>query len=145
MSPAPRGGAILLYDGVCGLCNRLVRFALARDPGRRLRYAALQSRFAREALRRHGKDPDDLDTVGLLTEAGAPSEALLVRSRAVIGVLRRLTLPWRLVGAVAAVVPRALLDAVYRLVARIRYRVFGRSDRCEIPSSDERFRFLEMD
>jgi predicted DCC family thiol-disulfide oxidoreductase YuxK len=136
---------VLFYDGVCGLCNRLVRWVLRRDRGRRFRFAALQSRYARETLPAHGKNPADLDSLYLLIGGGTLEERVLARSRAVTRVLRELPPPWSALGAVLSVVPAPLLDLLYRFVARVRYRLFGRSDRCELPPPSERERFLPLD
>jgi predicted DCC family thiol-disulfide oxidoreductase YuxK len=139
----PRGGAILLYDGVCGLCNRLVRFLLARDRRGRLRFAPLQSGFSARALARHGRNAARLDTVYLIAEPGTPAERVLSRSRAVLGALEELGGGWRLAGLLLRLVPAPLRDAVYGVVAKIRYRVFGRSERCVLPRPEDRARFLD--
>lgn len=133
------GGAhILFYDGVCGLCNRLVRFILARDRRRRFQFAPLQSALAAETLARFGRDPRDLDTVYLLADG-----ELLNKSRAILGVLRTLGGPWSL-AAVLGWLPTALLDWLYVRVARNRYRLFGRYESCRLPSAEERSRFLGL-
>ena len=85
---ADSANPILLYDGVCGLCNRLVQFTLRHDVKRRLKFAALQSDFAAQILSRHGLNPKDLDTVYLVEAYGLPGERLRERSDAVISVLR---------------------------------------------------------
>ena len=142
----PRGatadGPIILYDGVCGLCNRLTRFVLARDRPGRFRFAALQSAFASEILARHGRDPRDLDTLYLVIAHGRPEERLLQKSDAALWILRELGGPWRAAGALR-VVPRWVRDLGYDLVARIRYRLFGRYDSCPLPEPRHRARFLD--
>jgi predicted DCC family thiol-disulfide oxidoreductase YuxK len=139
---AAPGGPIILYDGVCGLCNRLNRFVLDRDPGGRFRFAALQSPFATEILARHGRDPKDLDTLYLVLAAGRPGERLLRKSDAVLWILRGLGGPWRAAAALR-LVPAGLRDAAYDLVARTRYRLFGRYDACPLPDPRHRARFLD--
>lgn len=136
-------GPIILYDGVCGLCNRLNRFVLARDAAGRFRFAALQSRVAAEILGRHGRDPRDLDTLYLVLEPGRPGERLLQKSDAVLWILRELGGGWRLAGALR-VVPRTIRDLAYDLVARSRYRVFGRYDACPVADPRHRARFLDQ-
>lgn len=136
--PAP----ILLYDGVCGLCDRLVQFTLPRDKNGVLRYAALQSELGTEILRRHGRNPDDLDTLAVVVDRGLPTERLLVRSRAALFVASTFGGAWRLL-AVLRIVPTFLLDLAYRGVARIRYRVFGKFDACQLPRPEWRDRFLD--
>jgi predicted DCC family thiol-disulfide oxidoreductase YuxK len=135
-------GPIILYDGVCGLCHRLNRFVLARDAAARFRFAALQSPFAAEILTRHGRDPRDLDTVYLVLGLGRPDERLLRKSDAVLWILRELGWPWRMTAALC-VLPRTLRDLGYDLVARTRYRLFGRYDACPLPEPRHRARFLD--
>ena len=135
--------AILLYDGVCGLCNRFVRFVLARDTRKQFRFASLQSPFAQELLRRRGLDTSRLDTVYLVTGHGHSDETLLPKSRAILGTLRRLGGGWSLLGDLLRIVPSPIRDALYDIVARVRYRVFGRTDRCPVPSPEHRDRFID--
>ena len=82
MHDVPGESAIILYDGVCGLCDRFNRFIVSRDRHDRFRLASLQSNFARQLLQRHGLSPDNLDTVYLVLDAGTPKEKLLGRSEA---------------------------------------------------------------
>src|SRR5262245_44726111 len=90
-----QSGPILLYDGVCGLCNRAVQFILRHDPHGRFRFAALQSDFARGVLQRHGRDSRDLDTMCLLLDADTPHERLLTNSDGVLAVLQELGGAWK--------------------------------------------------
>ena len=97
----PADAPIILYDGVCGLCNRFNRFVLARDPAGRFRFAALQSALAGQILARHGRDPRDLDTLYLVLGHGRPGERLLRKSDAALWILRELGGPWRASAAAA--------------------------------------------
>jgi predicted DCC family thiol-disulfide oxidoreductase YuxK len=137
-APATLGTHVLFFDGVCGLCNRLVQFVLARDRRRAFRFAPLQGGFAARELAPRGARPADLETLLVLTAEGD----LLRKSRAVVFVLRELGGGW---GAVArlAVLPAVLLDRAYDLVARTRYRLFGRLEACRVPTASERERFIE--
>ncbi|MGO9086057.1 MAG: thiol-disulfide oxidoreductase DCC family protein [Candidatus Sulfotelmatobacter sp.] len=160
---------ILLYDGVCGLCNRLVQFILRRDRSGVFRFASLQSALAAGILARHGADARDLDTVYVVVNYELSDERLLARSDAVVFILKQLAAAaelrsarpglrpgptqatstpgrflWRLVAFLLQVVPRRLRDWGYGLVARHRYRVFGRYDACPLPSEDTRSRFLDL-
>ena len=135
---------ILLYDGVCGLCSRLVKFSLKRDRKRRLRFAYLQSDFAAGLLRPHALDPNDLDTVYLIEAAGQPGERLSARSDAIIAVLRQIGGPWKAAAFLLRIVPRWIRDRGYRIVARNRYRIFGKSDTCLLPDAQYRDRFLDQ-
>jgi predicted DCC family thiol-disulfide oxidoreductase YuxK len=133
---------LILYDGVCGLCNGLVQFVLPRDPGHAFDFAALQSAAGRTLVRRLGRSPDDLDSFYVVTGYRSASPVLLERSSAAFFVARKLGLPWA-VFSMFGVLPRALTDAVYNLVARYRYRIFGRRDTCAIPAPEHRSRFID--
>jgi predicted DCC family thiol-disulfide oxidoreductase YuxK len=135
---------IILYDGVCGLCNRLVQFLLKHDKHGRLRFASLQSEFAEKVLRRHGFDPKDLDTVHVVENYDQPNERVLQRSDAILRAGRELGGGWSALSAVAGVIPRALRDPFYRLVARNRYRMFGKYETCMLPDPTQRSRFLDV-
>lgn len=137
---------LVLYDGVCGFCDRLVRWLLDHDPEGRLRYAPLQGETARALRARHPEIPEDVDTVvyvlaSLGPDPDAAGERVYLRSEAVFRIFEVLGGPWRRV-AWLGVLPRALTDLAYRLFARIRYRVFGRFDACRIPNGAEKQRFL---
>jgi predicted DCC family thiol-disulfide oxidoreductase YuxK len=140
---APAPAAIILYDGVCGLCNRFNRFVLARDPAGRFRFAALQSAIAGKILARHDRDSRDLDTMYLVLDPGLPGERLLSKSDAALWVLRALGGGWRAAAALR-VLPRPIRDLGYDLVARTRYRIFGRHDSCPLPDPRHRARFLDQ-
>ena len=135
---------ILLYDGVCGLCNRLVQFILRRDTAGIFRFASLQSPLAQRLLARHGADAHDLDTVYVVVNSDAPGESLLARSEAVAFVLSQLGGMWRAAAVVLKLLPRLLRDFGYDVVARRRYRMFGRSETCILPAPENRDRFLDV-
>ena len=135
----PAGRHVVFFDGVCGLCDRSVRFLLRRDRRDRFRFAPLQGETAHRVLPPLGGQVDDLDTMYVLTSEGR----LLRRSRAILFAATELGGAWRLVG-VLRIIPTPLLDLVYRFVARVRYRVFGRFDTCSIPTPEERTRFLDQ-
>jgi predicted DCC family thiol-disulfide oxidoreductase YuxK len=134
---------VVFYDGVCGLCNRFVHFLLRRDRSARLRFATLQGALARETLGGNGYDPSDLDTVYVVADWNAPGARVLARSRAVLHALAQLGGAWPMIAATGRLVPRPIADALYRSVARKRYRLFGRLDTCPIPAPAWRDRFLD--
>jgi predicted DCC family thiol-disulfide oxidoreductase YuxK len=138
------GNPIVLYDGVCGLCNRLVQFLLKHDKRGRLRFASLQSDFAARVLQRHGFDPKDLDTLHVIENYDEPNERVLQRSDAILRAGRELEGVWSISSAAAKVIPRPLRDVVYRFVAQNRYRVFGKYDTCMLPKPNQRSRFLDV-
>ena len=127
---------LVLFDGVCGMCNRTVDFVLARDRAARFRFAALQSAAGQAALARHRLPPDYSDSMVLI--AGGRCHR---HSTAALEIVRRLGLPWSILWALA-VVPPPLRDVVYDFVAARRYRWFGKLDTCRLPTAAERERFL---
>ena len=135
------GRALLLYDGVCALCHGVVKFLMKRDRMDRLRYAPLQSELGREVLARFGIRTFP-DGVMLLTGALTPAERLYERSDAFSEALQLLGGPWRLAGKALAFVPRWLREWGYGVVARFRYRVFGRYDTCPVPTPEQRGHLL---
>jgi len=135
---------IILYDGVCGLCNRLNQFVLKRDKDDRFRFAALQSEFSDNILRRHGVNPALLDTVYLVVNYLQPDERLESRSDAALLIMRELGGIWRFLAAIAQRLPRWFRDKAYNLIARNRYQVFGKYQTCQIPSGKYRSKFLDL-
>lgn len=142
-SPASAAGPVLLFDGECGLCHRIVRWLLPRDADGRLRFAALQSAPAQEFLRAHGLPTADFDTLAFVPDWSRrtdPRSGFLLRTDGVIAALRVIgSSRW---AALLGVVPRALRDASYRLVARMRYRIFGPWRACPLPRPEWAERFL---
>jgi predicted DCC family thiol-disulfide oxidoreductase YuxK len=132
---------LVLFDGVCGLCHRLVQFLIKVDRRDRLRFAPLQGPTAESILRRHGEYTGDLDTVYVVLNAQSPEEQLLSRSRAVLHAVVSLGGAWRTC-AIASWLPTCLLDAAYDVVGRRRYQIFGRFDTCPVPTPLQRGKFL---
>lgn len=137
MAEAP----ILLFDGVCNLCSAAVHFILEREQVPTLRFCALQSDKGRALLEAHNmlhviasQDPDSL----VLIEDGQAYE----RSNAALRVAKYLRAPWRY-GAVFLYVPRVLRDLGYRFIAHNRYRFFGKTDSCLVPTRELRARFVD--
>ncbi|HVV83288.1 MAG TPA: DCC1-like thiol-disulfide oxidoreductase family protein [Kofleriaceae bacterium] len=137
--PAPAAAAlpdsIILYDGVCGLCAKAVRFLIQRDRGR-VHYAPLQGETAERLRALHPRIPTRVETV-VLVDRGK----VYLRSKAFLHVARHLTRPWRWAYAFRWL-PAFLLDPFYWLVAKVRYRLFGKYDTCRLPTSSERARLL---
>ena len=140
---SPAGDHLLLYDGVCGLCNRLNQFLLPRDTAGAFVFASLQSGVGRSALARFGKSLDDLTTFYVVTNYRSESPRLLSKAAAGLFVMGALGAPWRWL-ALLSVVPPALLNRGYDLLARNRYRLFGRSETCMVPAAEYRQRFLDV-
>ena len=134
---------LVFYDGVCGLCDRFVKFLLRRDARGRFRFAPLQGAVAQEVLTPRGIDPAQLDSVVVVDRWQRDDARVFRRSRAVLEAVRMLDGSWPAIARFALLAPRPLADAVYRVVARYRYRVFGKLDACPIPPPEWRNRFLE--
>ena len=137
---------VILYDGVCGLCNRFVRTILRHDPGGVFRFAPLQGEFARTVLARHAneREPSLSETMSVGLPAGAPDQAerLLSHSDAAVYILGHIRGPLR-AALVLRWLPRRLRDRIYALIARNRYRWFGKYDACPLPQPQWRERFLD--
>ena len=136
------GRHLLLYDGVCGLCDRFVRFVLARDHRRRFRFATLQGPVGRDLVAAFGRDPDRLETVHVVVDYRSGMGRVLDRSAAALFVLDQLGRPWRL-AAVLRRVPATPRDWLYDRVAAHRYQLFGRHASCPAPDPRHRDRFLD--
>jgi predicted DCC family thiol-disulfide oxidoreductase YuxK len=131
-------GGVVLFDGHCNFCSGVVNFLIDRDPHGRLKFAALQSETGRRLLAEHGLPlPDEPDTLVVIVGGKA-----LVRSDAALATTKYLCGLWPL-ARVGFLVPRFLRDLVYKLVARHRYRWFGRSEACRVPTPALRARFLD--
>ncbi len=126
---------ILFFDGVCGLCNWSVDFVLIRDRRGLFQFAPLQGETARTLL--SATDATDLNTVVLWVNGRSYR-----KSSAVVRVLSRLDFCWQVVGWLIWLIPMPLRNLGYSLVARYRYRLFGKKETCRLPAADERLRFL---
>jgi predicted DCC family thiol-disulfide oxidoreductase YuxK len=140
---AGRGRHLVLYDGVCGFCNRMNQFVLAHDARAVFDFASLQSRSAHRILQRFDKNAADLDTFYVVENYQSTAPTLLSKSTASLFVLRAIGGPWRLL-TVLGVLPSVLLNAGYDFVARRRYRLFGRSEVCMLPPPEHRQRFIDL-
>lgn len=132
------GDAVVLFDGVCNLCNGAVHFMLDRDPKERLRFASLQSEAGKALLTEHGipLPEGEPDSIVLVTKGRAYDG-----SGAALRIAARLSFPWPLL-ATLLVVPWFVRDIVYYFIARNRYRWFGRTEACRVPTPELKKRFL---
>ncbi len=133
--------AIIVFDGVCSLCNGWVEFLLKHDHKQRYRFAAMQNDYGRALLAGHGLDPDDPGSFLLIEYDQGTPPRISSNSDAIRRVLVGLGGIWVLANALC-VLPRGLRDVGYRWLARNRYRWFGRHDHCTIPAPEVRHRFL---
>ncbi|SEN01603.1 thiol-disulfide oxidoreductase DCC family protein [Bradyrhizobium sp. OK095] len=127
---------VILFDGVCIFCSRWVRFVAQRDAAKRFRFTPIQSDYGTKLARTFGIDPDDPDT-NAVVHAGE----VFMKSDAALTVLSHLP-GWRWTRILFAV-PKPLRNAVYSLIARNRYRIFGKYDACFVPDADLRARVIE--
>ncbi len=134
---------ILLFDGVCVLCNRVVRFLLNHDTQSLFRFVPLESHLATELLAPFGPQPTQ-EGVALITDTLTPTAHLYHRSAAVSQALQLLPSPWRQLGHTLALIPHPLRELGYTVVARLRYRLFGRYDTCPLPTPPERDKILGL-
>jgi predicted DCC family thiol-disulfide oxidoreductase YuxK len=137
------GRDLVLYDGVCGLCNALVQFVLPRDEAGSLDFASLQSATGQTWLRRFDQSTDELDTMIVISDYRGAAPHILSKAGAALLIAKRLGYPWRL-AALARIFPDALLNSAYDIVARNRYRWFGRSDTCMLPRPEHRARVIDV-
>jgi predicted DCC family thiol-disulfide oxidoreductase YuxK len=138
----PHGVHLVLYDGVCGLCNRLLQFVLRHDRWGVFVFAALQSATGQAVIEGNGGNPHDLKTFYVLANYRTQDARLFTRSDAALFVAGELGWPWRAI-RVMRVAPQGLRDRVYDLVARIRYRFFGKYEQCLLPRPEFRNRFVD--
>jgi predicted DCC family thiol-disulfide oxidoreductase YuxK len=129
--------SILLFDGVCNLCNGFVQFTLKRDAKAHFIFASLQSEVGSSLIKKYEIPGDVLQSV-ILVENGK----YYLRSTAVLRLMRGLSLPWPFLYYVFVVIPRPIRDWAYRFVATHRYRWFGRQEQCWLPRPEWKSRFL---
>lgn len=129
--------SIILFDGVCNLCNSAVQFIIKRDHKNRFRFASLQSSIGQHYLRIYSINEPGVYSVILIK-----NRKVYDRSAAVLEISRDLSGLWPVFYSLK-VIPSFLRDAVYRMVAKSRYRIFGKMDQCMIPSRELNAKFLE--
>ena len=127
---------ILLFDGVCNLCNHFVQFVIKRDQSAFFHFAALRSDQGKALLQKHRLSTENIDTVVLIM-----NDKAYTRSSAALQVLRHLGLPWSLM-TVFFVLPKGLRDVIYNFIAKNRYKWFGRQESCMMPTEELKSRFL---
>jgi predicted DCC family thiol-disulfide oxidoreductase YuxK len=137
-----QGAHLVLYDGVCGLCNRLLQFLFRHDHRAVFCFASLQSAIGRAMVTRFGGNPDDLDSFHVIADFRDPGARAMTKSDAAVFVASQLGWPWKGLSA-ARKMPAPFRNFVYDVIARTRYRIFGRYDQCVLPSEEFRSRFVE--
>ena len=135
--PAQLDHPVVLFDGVCNLCNGSVQFIIARDPSAHFRFAPLASAAARTLIE-EAADGEPLPDSIVLIEG----RRMYTRSAAALRIARRLRFPWPLLYG-WIIMPRSWRDTIYDLIARNRYRWFGKATECRLPTPQLRARFLD--
>ena len=128
---------VVLFDGVCNLCNGAVQFIIKRDPGARFKFASLQSAYGKSQMVKYKLDPEALHSIVVIDNGIAYQ-----RSDAALKIASNLQGPWSALGGLRAV-PRFIRDVVYNLVAKSRYSLYGKRDSCMIPDEGFRARFID--
>jgi predicted DCC family thiol-disulfide oxidoreductase YuxK len=140
MSEKTNNDFVLLYDGVCGFCNKSVQTILASDKKGLLKFAPLQSKYGLEITDRHHLK--DIDSV-VFVDKSSGTERTYIRSNAALQIAKYLGGWWKL-SLVFYIVPRPIRDFFYDLIAKYRYKFFGKYESCLLPSAEVRSRFLDM-
>jgi len=133
----PSDQSVLLFDGVCNLCNGFVQFLIKRDPGRRFRYASLQSKTGRSLLVAVGLPVDEINTVVLIENGKA-----YTRSDVALRASKHMRGTWPLL-RVFYLIPRPIRNVIYDWIARNRYRWFGKREACMVPTPELKTLFLD--
>ncbi len=128
---------VILFDGLCNLCNSSVQFVIRRDPGRRFRFASLQGEFGKKFLATHHLSGNDYNSF-ILFENGS----VFTRSTAALHVIKKLNGGWPVLYALI-VIPRFFRDALYNIVARNRYQWFGKKETCGVPTPELKSLFFD--
>ncbi len=139
MQQPPVNNTVLLYDGVCGLCNKSVQMILDHDKRKEMLFAALQSDYGKRVISRH-PELEKVDSIIFVEQAG--DERVFIRSDAALRVAGYLGGAWKLL-LIFRIIPRPVRDFFYDLCAKYRYKFFGKYDSCMLPSPDVRSRFLD--
>ena len=129
-------GAVVLFDGVCNFCNGTVNFIIEHDKAGYFKFAPLQSEIGEKLTAENGIDKTETDSVIVIEE-----DAAYTHSDAAMKIARRLDGIWSW-AYFLRIVPKPIRDAAYKLLAKNRYRLFGRRDECIMPTPDVRARFL---
>lgn len=128
---------VLLFDGVCNLCNGAVNFIIDRDPRQHFRFAALQSDFGQEKLGELGFNTEEFDSLVLLSQG-----KVYKKSTAALRIARKLNGLWPLL-YIFMIVPPFIRHWVYDLIGKNRYRWWGKRDSCRMPTPELRQRFVD--
>ena len=127
---------VLLFDGLCNLCNGSVNFILKRDEACKYKFASLQSEIGIELAKKYNIDTNIVDSIVLIRD-----DKVFIKSSAILEVLKDLPIGWRLF-RIGIILPKFVRDWLYDIIAKHRYKIFGKKDECPTPSKDVQDRFL---
>jgi len=130
------GASYIFFDGVCNLCNGFVQFVINHDKNARFKFASLQSEAAQNILLPFHFPLEELKTIALVENG-----KIYLRSKAVLRIAKHLDGPWKLF-VVFSIFPTFISDAVYNLVSKYRYKIFGKKDSCMVPTPELKSRFI---
>jgi predicted DCC family thiol-disulfide oxidoreductase YuxK len=128
---------IIIFDGVCNLCNGAVNFIIKRDKHNRFVFTPMQSKFAKGLIDKHHQPKGDLDTIILVKH-----NAIFIRSEAVLEITKDLSGLWFLL-RVFKIFPIAVRDYLYKVLAKNRYKIFGKREACMVPTPEYEDRFIQ--
>lgn len=129
---------IILFDGVCNLCNGAIQFIIKRDKKDTFRYAALQSEIGIQLIKERAIDTTKVDSIILIE----PGVAYFTKSDAALNIAKEFGGGWKLL-SIFTWIPKSFRDVIYDLIARNRYKWFGRKDACMIPTPELQAKFLD--
>jgi predicted DCC family thiol-disulfide oxidoreductase YuxK len=132
----PQNTQIILFDGVCNFCNASINFIIDHDPEKHFKFASLQSDLGQDILKKFNKNTDDFDSVILLKNS-----QLHQKSEAALEIAKQLSGAWKYL-SVFGILPTFFLNFFYDIIAKNRYKIFGKSESCRMPTPELRERFL---
>lgn len=132
----PTNFEIILFDGVCNFCNSSINFVIDHDPQKHFKFAALQSEIGQDILKKFNKDTQDFDSVILLK-----NKQLYQKSEAALEITKHLSGIWKYL-SFFSILPTSFLNFFYDIIAKNRYKIFGKSDSCRMPTAELKERFL---
>ncbi len=133
----PENKHIILFDGVCNLCNNAVNYIIKKDTNDLFRFASLQSEIGKRLLEQRGINPESIDSMVLII----PNIAYYIKSDAALEIIKDINTPWRFL-TLFKVVPRGFRNIVYDFIAKNRYRWYGKKDQCMLPTPELKVKFL---
>ncbi|PWK26138.1 putative DCC family thiol-disulfide oxidoreductase YuxK [Arcicella aurantiaca] len=134
--PKSKEYQIILFDGVCNFCNSSINFIIDHDPEKNFKFASLQSDFGQKTLRKFNKNTEDFDSVILIK-----NNQLYQKAEAALEITKQLSGLWKYL-SIFKILPTSILNFFYNIIAQNRYRIFGKSDTCRMPTPDLKERFL---